>query len=391
MNSFTNATSSIAGETLVLTGKLPSTTRVLANPDYLMGEHKFQHLPGILKESGYQTISLGVPYFVDANLIQFQDAFDDVNCKKKPNNRLSIGFAKLDLTDEYIFFDSLISRITERLLHIFFIKEIEYPFLEVTDWKYYPAGDEKRLNCLYGYLEETKKTGIPLFAHLHQMSTHGPGYVLSKQVFSQGQVYVDQFQTDFYDDSLLEFDADVQQLVEYLKEIDLYDDTILVIYTDHPQNYEVAVRTPLIIHFPGDQYAGEIYTNTQSIDIPPTILDYLNIQQPKWMEGSSLLDELRPNRLIFTFTPLLNTYIKMGLWKVVDEAREPPFYQFAKVSVIQGSTFHNFILQTNESSIGKVEDYVESDIDINLYTHDEIRKITREILLNADFEIPNDW
>ena len=391
MNTFTNATKSIAGETSILTGKLPSTTRVLANPDYLMGEDKYQHLPGILKDRGYQTISLGVPFYVDANLIQFQDAFDDVNCMKKPNDQLSIGFAKLNVADEYIFFDSLYSRITERLLHIFFIKDIDYPFLEVTDWKYYPVGDKERLNCLYSYLEETKNTGTPLFAHIHQMSTHGQWYKLSKQVFSKGQVQSEEFQTDFYDDSLLAFDSVVQELVEYLQDNQMYDNTILVIYTDHPQLFKTAVRTPLIIHFPRDQFSGSININTQTIDIPPTILDYLSIQQPSWMEGDSLLGELEPDRLIFSFDTLLFSFVRNGIWQVVEEVREPPFYQFAKVTVIQGSTFHNFILQTNESSIGKVEDYVESDREINLYSHEEIKEKTRQLLLNAGFEISNDW
>ena len=103
--------------------------------------------------------------------------------------------------------------------------------------------------------------------------------------------------TDFYDDSILTFDHYLGEVLNALEQTGKINNTILVIYSDHPMRYNARHRVPLVIHFPNDEFAGRIETNVQNLDIAPTILDYLGVNQPTWMVGKSLLgDDLPENR-----------------------------------------------------------------------------------------------
>ena len=54
--------------------------------------------------------------------------------------------------------------------------------------------------------------------------------------------------------SILDFDAGVGQIIDRLTALGIYDNTILIIGTDHSQAYFTTQRIPLIIHFPANQY-----------------------------------------------------------------------------------------------------------------------------------------
>jgi hypothetical protein len=103
--------------------------------------------------------------------------------------------------------------------------------------------------------------------------------------------------TDVYDDTVLDFDAYVAAIVEALTREGLMDDTVLVILSDHGKRWRDS-RLPLMFRFPGGEHRGTIKANTQLLDVGPTLLDYLGVPIPAWMQGGSLLagdvDPLRP-------------------------------------------------------------------------------------------------
>jgi arylsulfatase len=96
-----------------------------------------------------------------------------------------------------------------------------------------------------------------------------------EQKFSAGQSIQDQepWSDDFYDDSILDFDMNVGEVIDELTKLGLLENTILIIGSDHGQQWNQLNRLPLIIRFPQGQYAGRIQTNVQNLDIAPTILD----------------------------------------------------------------------------------------------------------------------
>ncbi|RZF58833.1 sulfatase family protein [Sphingobacterium corticibacterium] len=104
-------------------------------------------------------------------------------------------------------------------------------------------------------------------------------------------------------------DDEVGRVLDYLKENDLEDNTIIV-YTsdqgffmgehglyDKRFMYEESFRTPLIIAYPGHIEGGQRTDKlVQNIDFAPTILDAAGIKIPDDMDGRSLMPILRKDR-----------------------------------------------------------------------------------------------
>ncbi len=153
--------------------------------------------------------------------------------------------------------------------------------------------------------------------------------------------------TEFYDDAILDFDDYVRQLVDFLKERNLFDRTVLIIGSDHPQRYRTADRIPLLIRFPAGDHAGSISANVQNLDIAPTLLDYLGRRIPEWMVGRSLLTaSLDPHY------PVLAASLGGTPTKLTREGRQldtsevrAPFYSLGQISVIFCSEAYRLSLE----------------------------------------------
>ncbi|MDR9829649.1 sulfatase-like hydrolase/transferase, partial [Vibrio sp. FNV 38] len=101
-------------------------------------------------------------------------------------------------------------------------------------------------------------------------------------------------------------DDRVGNVVDYLKEKDLYDDSLIVFVADHGAMlgehgfvekwgimYEEVLRTPFLIKFPNGQYGGQTFDSlVDSVDIMPTILELLDMEIPNNVQGKSLLPYL---------------------------------------------------------------------------------------------------
>jgi arylsulfatase A-like enzyme len=381
-NNFSNAGNSQGSDTATLTGKSPLATRVLFPPNALRGIDEYQHLPGVLKINGYRTVFLGLPYYDDVNAANFQDAFDVVNCKENDISNPFSFASQYGFDDENYFFKTLEDRILERVNHIFFIADMVNPYAVVTQ----NMSDQARIECLYSELNRAKQTGQPLFVQIHLEGTHGDAYNPINRDFSKGEKDDADWMTDFYDDSILDYDSQVNDLVKYLNENGQYGNTLVILYTDHAQEWYTTKKIPLLFHFPNDQYAGAISQNTQNLDIAPTILDYLNIERPAWMEGSSLLNNnLDSNRLILDPQQIDTTHNNAGNVNI------PPFYQFGILTVIQCQNWFTFDLRKDSITHGVVDNYVDPCPANSLDSTDVIRQKVRTILRQNGFNIPDNW
>ncbi|WP_027245572.1 alkaline phosphatase family protein [Leisingera daeponensis] len=104
-----------------------------------------------------------------------------------------------------------------------------------------------------------------------------------------------------------EVDHHVGRVIQFLKDTGQYDSTMVVITADHGEMlgdrhawgkmtvYDAAYHTPLIIRMPGnEENAGACLTQiTESVDVTPTILDWVGQEIPNAMDGRSLLPLLR--------------------------------------------------------------------------------------------------
>ena len=104
-----------------------------------------------------------------------------------------------------------------------------------------------------------------------------------------------------------EVDAHIGRVMQFLKDSGQLEETLVVLSADHGEMlgdrhswgkfsvYEAAYKTPLIIRMPGNQArAGTVVDEiTESIDLTPTILDWIGQEIPNSMDGASLLPLLR--------------------------------------------------------------------------------------------------
>ena len=105
------------------------------------------------------------------------------------------------------------------------------------------------------------------------------------------------------DADILEFDTEViGPLLKKLKELDLYNNSIIIICADHGDEfgehgymghgqtlYDEVTHVPLIIRIPDIQGGRKVTELSETVDIMPTLLDLLEIPIPYYAQGKSLL------------------------------------------------------------------------------------------------------
>ena len=382
-NAFTNAGNTAGSVISIMTSKLPTQTRVLYPPDMLTGLDAFQHLPGILKNMGYKTIELGVQYYVDAYSYNLQEGFDMVNNRTKSDGKLTALGQKLGYENTTIFLSKICARISERLLHIFYISNMQNPYRIVTE----PVSsikDEEKINQLIDLLDQTE---VPLFAHMHLMGTHGAMFSPAVQVYSKDETQSEPWMEDFYDDTILTFDDYVGKVIDRLKANGQFDNTILVLYTDHNEMFQVNDRIPLIIHFPGDKFSGRLSGAAENLDIAPTILEFLGLSQPDWMTGESLLNgNPDDTRLIFSMGTSEVKKNERDVTILDPERVRPPFYQFSYINIKDCQKWYTFDLKTFTWSSGDVSGYTHPCDESSLHSFDEIKQALTQRLTMDGFD-----
>jgi iduronate 2-sulfatase len=101
-------------------------------------------------------------------------------------------------------------------------------------------------------------------------------------------------------------DAQIGRLLDALEEEGLSDNTIVVLWSDHGwklgefngwgkmSNYEIDARVPLIISAPGLNTAGQTSEElAQLMDLYPTLCELAGIEIPDFVDGTSLVPNLR--------------------------------------------------------------------------------------------------
>jgi arylsulfatase A-like enzyme len=376
-NAFTNSAHSTGSIISMLNSRLATQTRVLNTPDILRGRDSFQHLPGILKREGYYTAEIGVIHYIDAYNLNVRNGFDMVNNRSMGENIYFNYTHGSSLDETFYFIRTLSDRLSERLLHIFFLQKMENPILHVSDFEDFHRDGPRMDNLidLITYAEE------PFFVHAHMMVTHGAKFYPQVTKYSVGQIQSEDWMVDFYDDAILSFDADLDTIVGTLERTGKLDNTILVIYSDHGQRYKVNVRIPLMIRFPNEEFAGRIQANVQNLDIAPTILDYLDLPIPDWMEGTSLISgEIPADRLIHSYV-LKDNRSEQAL-------SIPPFYQFGYFYIIRCNNWYSYDVERKLWVDGEISDHTAPcNTDEVLLSFEEIKQGLLEHLLHSQFDV----
>jgi len=346
-NAFTNAGNSGSSIASMMTGKLPTDTRLIYPPDILRGKDAYQHLPAILRRLGYSSIDISIRHFVDSFDLNMRNSFDRANFREMREDKLVEYMAKLFGQDTAYFIDNTLERIESRLLHVYGIRSMSYAYEEVTgegEKQYHD--DDERIEELLAFIDVSP---TPFLVHVHLMGTHGPRFTPKQRKYSFGQTQSTRWMVDYYDDAIVDFDHYMKKIVENMRENATFDNTIIVIHTDHGQLWRTLLRLPLIIRFPKGQYAGRFTQNAQYLDIAPTLLDYLGVEKPDWMCGQSLLSsQISPHRRIITIRMKSKVAeVIDGLWQINQAKVKPPFYHLGFVGVIICQRWYELDLTKN--------------------------------------------
>jgi hypothetical protein len=383
-NAFCNASNTGGSVISIFTSELPTETRVLYAPDILTGKDAYQHLPGLLKSAGYKTVEYGVTNYLDAFSFNVLYGFDWVNGVSHTYSPMDTFLNSLGLDYDSYFLHKLTERAFERLQHIYFIKDMENPYLTVTQ-STGGSHDLEKINQMLDIIEGTQE---PVFAHVHLMGTHTGVLNPYIHLYSINEQLDGNTITDFYDDAVLSFDYYIGMVIDRLKAEGEYDHTILIIYSDHASGFRSNARIPLLIHFPDNSYAGIISQNVQNLDIAPTILDYLGIPKPLWMEGASLLrGNLADHRLIFSAGTDKVIKNANGVVSLDQQQIEPPFYQFSSITVIDCQRWFQMSLKNYLVDSGDVSRYVNPCDDRSVLNEDQARDAIAKQLAANGFDI----
>jgi len=107
-----------------------------------------------------------------------------------------------------------------------------------------------------------------------------------------------------YDGGLRYTDSQIKRLIDFLKENEVYDNTLVIFTADHGENfgehdfyfqhgasiYETSLKIPLIFRLPGKIPKNKkIENRVQILDVTPTVLDILDIPVLGKIEGFNLM------------------------------------------------------------------------------------------------------
>jgi choline-sulfatase len=117
-------------------------------------------------------------------------------------------------------------------------------------------------------------------------------------------------------------DHNVGIVLQKLRQLDLENDTLVVYMADHGYSlgqhgrfekhcgYDPALRVPLIIRWPGKVARGVVRDFTESVDVPPTILDLLGAEPLPLQHGQSLLPYLNKSKPRQVRTSVFSEYLE---------------------------------------------------------------------------------
>jgi len=201
------------------------------------------------------------------------------------------------------------------------------------------GGEASRFACSY----LTEHRDEPFFLFLHYFDPHTD--------YNPPEPFASAYADDLYAGEIAYSDYCIGQVINKLKELDLYDSTLIIIVGDHGESlgehgeaehgyyvYQCTARVPFIIRPPGHRRPKRIDNIVSLVDVVPTILGYVGVDVPAHVQGKDLSGysggkpESEERRYIYceSFTatkygcnPLLGLVSER--WKYIDTTR-PELY-----------------------------------------------------------------
>ena len=246
----TSAPITLPAHSSIFTGRFPPQHGVRDNGGYFLNE-KEETLAEMLKARGYATAGFVAAYVLDSKW------------------GINQGF------------DTYVDDFDLSKYKVFSMGSIQRPGNEVID---------KALPWIDGH------RGGPFFAWVHLYDAHTP--------YAPPEPFRSRYPNDPYQGEISFADAQVGRLVQFLRDRDLFERTVIVVLGDHGESlndhgeeghgffvYESAIHVPFIVRTPFSAMKGRrVSESVRSIDVMPTVLELLGLPKAtsSGVDGQSL-------------------------------------------------------------------------------------------------------
>jgi len=313
--------------TSLFTGMYPSAHGLMVDGDKLNSE--FISLPELFQREGYYCAAFNRnPYVSSFTGLDrgFHHFVEDAKCLwdylKKIEKKLNRKFS----TDPSFNPEGNTQKKATSLMHV--LKHLPDVFTD--------SGSSGLLKQFSRWLKQTERQ--PFFAFFQAIETHSPyrtpltfglrflsGLELARKFFinqdhlafalGESHISAEQFRIlrGAYDNAIRYCDYITQQICGVLKANNLFDNTLLIIMSDHGESigehnlmfhiwslYDNLIKVPLIVKYPkGISITGQVEKIVQNVDIFPTICSLLNTKvqfRVNQIQGNSMLGDTYMNR-----------------------------------------------------------------------------------------------
>lgn len=262
----------------IFTGRSPFFSGMIFPPDIF--QNYLESPVSLLKDKwGYKTIIDSIRYYADPFDRNLRNTFNKSNGQVQPF-LLYLTHPIFINTTYYLYMNldywkSRLNRLFGFQRSTFFLQGQE-KFIQGVGFE----ADRKKIQRLLEELKEEPKR--PKFIFTHLLGTHVSHYKNTSGNFSINE-FNDSFK--FFDNhnnairrirAIRDFDDLLGELIKELKVNNIYNDSIIVITSDHSENHSARFPVPLVVKMPQSEKRKIVSTNFEIKDVLPLILNSLD-------------------------------------------------------------------------------------------------------------------
>ncbi len=296
-----------------ISGQHPITHGVNQLDSYFLQDDQEKNLGQTLKDYGYQTVAIVANGFAHPLDMQISASFSAVTERPIPSDvrgpivhellpwlsNFRIHAWVNDLLEPIL---SPFQAIRESLDH----ENSLWPPELVFDRAYPFLTNPKPPKFIWAHINPPHAPYLPAAPFKHQFGTF-KAFETEKDFEGYGNRYSLKQQTEVdrqrlrYDEFILDTDTRVGGFLEKLKAMGRFDDSIIIITSDHGESFtkgrlrhsglhlhQPLIHIPLLVHLPHQKEGKRIPFYAGQVDLLPTVLDILDLPIPNWAEGESL-------------------------------------------------------------------------------------------------------
>jgi len=308
---FTSAPWTLPSHASLFTGTTPSKHGAHAGHKHLDDTHTT--LPEIVQNHGYETVAVSNNTWISEEF-GFDQGFETLyktwqyvqsDTDFGRIARQEEGLTKLTEATKALFDGNPITNLTNAIYGQFFRKNEDDGAARTNEWieDWLTTRDDSRPFFLFvNYLEPHLEYRPPK-AHAEEHLPEGVSYEEAMEIPQNAWGYiadtVELTNEDFeilqalYRAEITHLQKKIEEVIDLLKAEGEWDDTLFIVTSDHGENigehglmdhqyalYDTLLHVPLYIHG-GPFEDDEINDSVQLLDLPPTILDILDIDAPE--------------------------------------------------------------------------------------------------------------